>query len=117
MSGRDMGSAKHGSGHWWRQRVSAIALVPLTLWFVFSVAAYTGAPHGAAAAFLSNPVNAVLMLLFAVVGLSHAVLGLQVVIEDYIDRHATRMSLMLLIRFAAVLIAAACAVAVLRLAL
>ena len=111
------GSAKSGTGHFWRQRITAVALVPLTLWFVWAVVLYTGAPYPEVIAFLSNPISAVAMLLFVIAGLVHMTLGLQVVIEDYIHRESSKIALLLLTYFAAFAVGAACVVAVLRIAI
>ena len=82
---RGLGSAKEGTEHFWAQRVTAIALVPLALWFVASLAAYTGADHATAKAWLAEPFTAVVMVLLVVTGFHHAHLGLKVVIEDYVS--------------------------------
>src|SRR5437763_3883690 len=81
-----LGSAKEGVEHWWRQRVSALALVPLTLWFVIAVIGLVGADRQALVAWLHNPMSAVLMVLLLIATFYHTALGLQVVIEDYIHR-------------------------------
>lgn len=114
---RGLGAGKHGTGHFLAQRVSAIALVPLTIWFVYAIAAQMGAPHGEAFAFLAHPVNAALMALFALTGVYHFMLGLQVVIEDYITGEAARFTLLLLNRFAAVALGAVMLFALLKIAL
>lgn len=100
-----LGSAGHGFSHWWWQRVTAIALVPLTLWFVVNVLALFGADHAQAAQWLSSPVNATIMLLFVLAALFHGQTGLQVVIEDYVHTKWLNLSLILLIKFAAVAMA------------
>lgn len=79
-----LGSAKSGLHHWWAERVSAVALVPLTLWFVASVLANLAVPHAQAVAWLHNPAVTVLMILLLVALFHHAALGLQVIVEDYI---------------------------------
>jgi succinate dehydrogenase membrane anchor subunit len=114
---RGLGSAKSGVEHFWHQRVTAVALVPLTLWFVWAVARYTGAPQAEVVAFLANPFNAAAMLLFVLAGLYHMVLGVQVIIEDYIHRESTKLVLLLLNNFAGFAIGIICAVAVLRIAI
>ena len=81
---RGLGSAKTGTGHVWLQRLTAIALVPLCLWFAVAVIGMSGADYAAAKAWLARPFNATLMLLAVLTGIWHAVLGLQVVIEDYV---------------------------------
>ncbi len=79
-----LGSAKDGTHHFWIQRVTAVALVPLTLLFVFTFAGALGADHGVVLQTYSSPWNAIVAILFIVTALYHAQLGLQVVIEDYI---------------------------------
>ncbi|MAU40901.1 MAG: succinate dehydrogenase, hydrophobic membrane anchor protein [Kordiimonas sp.] len=81
---RGLGSAKSGTHHWWMQRVTAVALVPLALWFVASLVCMVNADYQAAVDWLSNPLVALLMLLFVVTGLYHLKLGMQVIIEDYL---------------------------------
>ncbi len=114
---RGLGSAKAGVAHWWAQRITALALIPLTLWFVASVVALTGASHSEAVAWLSRPHNAVLML--ALIGASfwHAALGLQVVIEDYIRSEGARLACVLAAKGAMLLLGLFAALAVLKVAL
>ena len=114
---RGLGSAKSGVEHFWHQRMTAVALVPLTLWFVWSVARYTGAPHAEVVAYLANPFNAAAMLLFVIAGIYHMTLGVQVIIEDYIHREGTKLALLMLNRFAALAVGTTCVVAVLRIAI
>jgi succinate dehydrogenase / fumarate reductase, membrane anchor subunit len=114
---RGLGSAKSGVEHFWHQRLTAAALVPLTIWFVWSVARYAGAPHTEVAAFFANPFNATAMLIFLAAGLYHMSLGVQVIIEDYIEREIPKLALLLLNKFAALAIGTMCAIAVLRMAI
>jgi succinate dehydrogenase / fumarate reductase membrane anchor subunit len=114
---RGHGSAKSGTQHFWYQRLTAVALVPLTLWFVWSVVRYTGAPYEQVIAFLSDPVSAVAMAMFILVGLLHMLLGVKVVIEDYIHRESTKIALLVLVHFAVLAVAVTCVVAVLRIVL
>ena len=89
-----LGSAKEGVGSWWAQRVSAVALVPLTLWFAASIIAHTSSDYATFVVWLRTPLTAVLMILLLIALFYHSALGLQVVIEDYV--HSTT-------RFAAVI--------------
>jgi succinate dehydrogenase / fumarate reductase membrane anchor subunit len=116
MSVRNLGSAKEGAEHWWMQRVTAIALVPLVIWFVASLLGLIGAPREAVASWLGQPVVAVLMLglLFAL--FTHSRLGLQVIIEDYVHNGSAKLVLVLLNTYGNFLLGVACAFAVLRLA-
>ena len=113
---RGLGSAKHGLQHWWAQRVSAIALVPLTLWFVYSVVHLTGADQTRVHGWLSRPATAILMSLFIVTTFYHLALGVQVVIEDYIHREGVKLTTLLLVKGLIVLTAAAALFTVLRVA-
>jgi succinate dehydrogenase / fumarate reductase membrane anchor subunit len=85
-----LGSAKTGTGHFWVQRLTAIALVPLCLWFAVAVIGLAGADYATAKAWLGQPLNATLMLLAMLIGTWHAVLGVQVVIEDYVHGAAAK---------------------------
>ncbi len=114
---KGLGSARSGTHHFWQQRVTAVALLPLTLWFVWAVVRYTGAPYTEVIAFLGHPVSAVAMLLFVVAGIYHMMLGLRVVVEDYIQREGTKIALLMLTNFVAFAIAAVCVLAVLQIAI
>lgn len=112
---RGLGSARDGAGHWWAQRLTAIALVPLTLWFVASVVALAGASHAEVVAWLGAPVPAVLMILMIVATFHHAQLGLQVVIEDYIHHEAVVIISLVLVKLGAFFCAAYTIFAIVRL--
>lgn len=114
---RGLGSAKSGVGHWWAERVTSAALVPLTLWFVWNVLALSGASRPEMAAWMAEPVTIVLMLALVLTTFHHMHLGLQVVIEDYIHGEAARFGALLAMRAATALLALACLVAVLKLGL
>ena len=114
---RGLGSAKEGVDHWWKQRLTAIALVPLLLWFGFSVALLGTADYYTVVGWLAHPVNAGLMILVLATGLWHGAIGLQVVIEDYIATEWKKITVLLLVKFAAVVLALAGILAVLRIAL
>jgi succinate dehydrogenase / fumarate reductase membrane anchor subunit len=112
-----LGSAKEGVQHWWVQRLTAVALVPLTLWFAAALIAHVGADRGAVLTWLSSPVPAIAMLLLLIAGLYHMALGVQVVIEDYIHTEWVKLAALVLDRFAAFVLAIAGIFAVLRIAL
>jgi succinate dehydrogenase / fumarate reductase, membrane anchor subunit len=95
---RGLGSAHSGVTHFWRQRVTAAALIPLSLWFGVSVLGLVGAHKAATLAFLQQPLNAILMAAFVVILLYHMVLGLQVVIDDYVRGNGSKLFLMLSMR-------------------
>jgi len=114
---RGLGSAKEGVGHWCAQRVTALALIPLSIWFVASIVFLTDVDHATAMQWLGSPITLGLMALFLIALIYHAVLGLQVVVEDYIHGHATKLILLLLVQFAGFALGAAGMVAMLVIAL
>ena len=114
---RGAGSAKHGVGHFIGQRVSAVALLFLGLWGVWSALRLAGGGFDGARAWLASPVNAALLILLPVVGLYHAQLGMRVIIEDYIGRPATRITLLILNAFVALGAATLTVVCLLKVAL
>jgi succinate dehydrogenase / fumarate reductase membrane anchor subunit len=111
---RGLGSAKEGVHHWWAQRLTAIALVPLSLWFIYSLVAVTGAEYTVVIAWLGQPINAVLMLLFLFSLYYHAALGVQVVIEDYIDSEWQKIACLILVKFLVFLAGISAAISVLK---
>lgn len=113
---RGLGSAKDGTHHWWAQRVTAIALVPLSLWFVASLIRLAGAPLIELQAWVASPVVAVLLLVLVVATFQHARLGVQVVVEDYVHHEGLKVALLLAVNGAALLFGAISAFAVLKLA-
>ena len=78
------GSAKDGTGHWWGQKLSAVALAPLTLWFVLALMGQDIADFEAMRGWIAAPLNAIMLILLLIAGLYHSMLGLQVVVEDYV---------------------------------
>jgi len=111
------GSAKHGFSHWWLQRVSAVALIPLTIWFVFSMVCLSAHGYNEAIAWLSSPINATIMLLFTLTALFHGQTGLQTVIEDYIHTTWLNLTLLLSVKFASVIMAVLAVISVLKVVL
>jgi len=110
------GSAKEGVGAWWAERVSAVALVPLTLWFAASIIAHTGSDYATFIVWLRTPLAAILMILLLVAIFHHTALGLQVVIEDYVHS-ATKFAAVIVVRLGCCALATAGVVAILRIAL
>ncbi|HEX6119349.1 MAG TPA: succinate dehydrogenase, hydrophobic membrane anchor protein [Dongiaceae bacterium] len=104
---RGLGSAKEGVRHWWAQRVSAVALIPLSLWFAAHIVFLTDVDRATAIQWLGSPLTLGLMSLFLIALTYHAVLGLQVVVEDYIHAKAAKLVLLLAIQFAGFALAAA----------
>lgn len=109
-----LGAAHSGTKHFWRQRVTAVALVPLSIWFGAVVLGLVGAPEASVTTFFQHPANAGLMGAFILIALYHAVLGLQVVIDDYVYGDGAKIFWMLLIRAAAFAVGAGCVLALLR---
>ncbi|MGA7440395.1 MAG: succinate dehydrogenase, hydrophobic membrane anchor protein [Luteibacter sp.] len=114
---RGLGSAKEGVGHWMAQRITALALVFLTLWFLCTLLGLLHADYATARATLAKPWNAVLAAAFIITMFRHAVLGLQVVIEDYVHTRWLEVASLVLIKFIAVLATLMGVLAVLRVAL
>jgi len=113
---RGLGSAKDGTHHWWMQRVTAVALVPLTLIFTGYVLALVGAPHAEVAATLGSPLGSLIALLLIAVTFYHLSLGMQVVIEDYVHGEGTKIALVMLSNFFCIVVGLASALSVLKLA-
>ncbi|MGH8233740.1 MAG: succinate dehydrogenase, hydrophobic membrane anchor protein [Rhodanobacteraceae bacterium] len=111
---RGMGSSKTGVPHWWLQRVTAVALVPLSIWFLFMLGGMLHAPgYAAVMATVAKPVHAIFLIVFAVCLFWHGALGLQVIIEDYVHSRWLEVTLQIALRFGALLGALACVMAVL----
>lgn len=110
---RGLGSAKEGVQHWWAQRVTGVALVPLSLWFVCTAVSLAGADLNAFRAWTAEIGNATLMILFVIALFHHAQLGVQVVIEDYVHNEAVKIASVLAVKLIAVLLAVSCILAVL----
>jgi succinate dehydrogenase / fumarate reductase, membrane anchor subunit len=110
------GSAKDGTSHWWAQRVSAVALLPLTLWFFFSLLGLPTLDYGPVRAWLALPRNGFLALLLLAALTYHSYLGTTEVIEDYVHGNGTKLCSLLLLRFLHVLFGGAGIFAILRVA-
>ncbi|MEM5470669.1 succinate dehydrogenase, hydrophobic membrane anchor protein [Hoeflea sp. AS60] len=112
---RGLGSAKEGTDHFWRQRLTAVANVPLLLFFIVFIIANNGEPYAVVAGAMSNPLVAVLMGLVLISGIIHMKLGMQVIIEDYIHAEGMKVSLLILNTFFCIVIGAVSLFAVLKL--
>jgi succinate dehydrogenase / fumarate reductase membrane anchor subunit len=110
-----LGSAKDGVEHWWLQRITAIALVPLTVWFAASLIAHAGDDHAMVIAWLKTPIATILMVVLLLVLFRHTALGLQVVIEDYVHS-PVKIPALLAVRFGCFVLAVAGIWAILRIA-
>ncbi len=110
------GSAPQGAGHWWAQKLTAIALVPLTIWFVPSMAMLAGKSHGAVVAWLGAPLNAILMALLLAATFYHLMLGLESIIEDYVHTERRHVGTMIAMKTAVAVLALAALFAVAKIA-
>ena len=111
---RGLGSAKDGVGHWWAQRLTAIALIPLVVWFAISLVMLSGADYTVVRAWIGSPLVMLLLVLTISVGLHHGQLGMQVVIEDYVGNDGWKLALIVIVKFIAVLFGLGAIVAILR---
>ncbi|MBT3659588.1 MAG: succinate dehydrogenase, hydrophobic membrane anchor protein [Rhodospirillaceae bacterium] len=112
---RGLGSSNDGIHHWWVQRLTGIALIPLVLWFVFYAVALASADLATVKAWVGAHYNPVLLILLIICMFHHGQLGLQVVIEDYIHKESVKVTSLLLVKGGALLLGACSAFAVLRL--
>jgi len=111
---RGLGSARDGVGHWWAQRLTAIALIPLVVWFAISLIMLSGADYTVVRAWIGSPLVMMLLVLTIAVGLHHGQLGMQVVIEDYVGNDGWKLALIVIVKFIAVLFGLGAIVAILR---
>ena len=111
---RGLGSAKQGVHHWWVQRITAVALIPLVVWFAISLIMLSGADYAVVRAWIGSPVVMVLLTLTIVIGLHHGQIGMQEVVEDYVHGEGMKLALIVLLRFIAVFFGLAAIVAILR---
>ena len=110
------GSAKQGVHHWWTQRLTSVALVPLSIWFVVSLLSLPSFDHAIVAAWMSQSRTALLLVLFVLVGAWHSQLGVRVVVEDYVHATGLRTLTLVVVTFAHALVAAAGVFAILKVA-
>ena len=101
---RGLGSAREGAGHWWAQRLTAVALVPLCLWFVVGLVRLIGAEHALVADWIGSPLTSGLLVVLIVAVFHHSQLGLQVVIEDYVHHEGLKIAGIVIVKFAAILL-------------
>jgi succinate dehydrogenase / fumarate reductase membrane anchor subunit len=111
-----LGAAHSGTGHFWHERVTAVALIPLSLWFLYVMLGLSGTSEVTALQFLAHPWNAILMGAFVGFSLWHAYLGLRVVIDDYVHTAGMKIFLMLVTRFSIIAVGAISIFAIVRIA-
>ena len=111
-----LGASHSGTGHFWRERLTSVALIPLSLWFAYAMLGLAGTNEVAVVSFLAHPWNAILMAAFAVISFYHLSLGLQVVIDDYIHTTGIKLFLLILVRFVAIAAGISCVFALIRIA-
>lgn len=114
---KGMGASEEGSRHWWRQRISALVLVPMTAWFLFSVTGRLGDTHPVVLEWIAEPVTALCLVVYSTFMFYHAQLGIQVVVEDYVHSRGARTALMLLSKAVFLVCGALAVFSVLRIAL
>jgi succinate dehydrogenase / fumarate reductase, membrane anchor subunit len=111
-----LGAAKEGSGHWWMQRVTSVALLVLSLWFVAALLRLDDLNYALVITWIAQPVNAVLLSLLVGTAVYHSQLGVQVVVEDYVTGKGAKVVTMLLMNFVHVALAALGIFAILKIA-
>lgn len=114
---RGLGSAKKGTEHFWLQRVTALANIPLTLFLVVSLVVHAGSDFVTMQAYLASPIVSIVMVLLIISAVWHMRLGLQVVIEDYVHGHGTKLLAIIMNNFIALFVAVSCLMAILKIAL
>ncbi len=111
-----LGAAKEGVGHWWSQRVTSVALVILGLWFISALLRLDDFSYPIVTAWIAKPVNSVLLILLVATAVYHSKLGVQVVVEDYVEHHGGKIVTMLLLNFVHVALGALGIFAILKIA-
>jgi len=111
------GSAKEGVHHWWMQRLTSVALVPLSVWFVVSLLSLPSLDHATVSAWIGQLWTAVFLILLVLTGAWHSQLGVRVVVEDYVHESGARTLVLTLVTFFHVVVAVAGVLAILKVAL
>jgi succinate dehydrogenase / fumarate reductase membrane anchor subunit len=111
---KGLGSARSGSGHFWKQRMTAIALIPLSFWMVAYTRLMINAPHAEIIDWLSTPFNTTMAITWIIVTFWHAMLGLEVIIQDYVHTEWRKMSAIGIMRFSFITLAIAAIVAIFK---
>ena len=111
---KGLGAAKEGASHWWNLRLTAIALIPLALWFSFSIALIAVADYATLIAWIGSPFSTVMMILIIIVGFYHGYLGLEEIIVDYVAHEAWKIGMLIAVGLLAALFAMLGVVSVLK---
>ncbi|MGR9053562.1 MAG: succinate dehydrogenase, hydrophobic membrane anchor protein [Gammaproteobacteria bacterium] len=111
---RGLGSAKSGTGHWWLQRVTAVALIPTTFWLILLLDTCVNAPYEETVAWLNVPLNGACVITWILVAFYHAALGVQVVIEDYVSDEGLKIVSVWIVNLVFLLLAIASLIAVFK---
>ncbi len=111
---RGLGSAKDGTSHFWRQRLTGLANIPLALFFIYAIASVAGKSYEQTLAFIAAPQVAIMLLLFIISGVYHMKLGMQVIIEDYIPNEKVKILALMLNVFFATIVGIACIFSILK---
>nr|VFJ50699.1 MAG: succinate dehydrogenase subunit D [Candidatus Kentron sp. FW] len=114
---RGLGSARQGAHHWWMQRITAVMLVPLFIWFIGTMVTVVTGSHAEVAELIRSPIIAGALLTLIITTFYHAALGLQVVIEDYVSAEGTQLGAIIVMRFILGLLAAISVVSVFKVAM
>jgi len=112
---RGLGSAKDGTGHFWHQRLTSVANIPLIIFFVWQIASLSGKPHSAMVERMSSPWVATVMLVVVIAGVYHMKLGMQSIIEDYVHSEISKILLLICNIFFCIMVAALCAISIMKL--
>ena len=113
---RGLGSSHHGTHHWWLQRLTAGAMIPLSVWFLVQLVTHLiGADAAAIGAWIKSPIAAIALLVFIVAMFMHARLGMQVIIEDYVHCETKKIALLLFTNATVLIAGLACVFAIVRL--
>jgi len=111
---KGLGSAKSGTGHWWMQRVTAVALIPLSFWLIKFLGLSLTAPYQQTVNWLASPVNTICIIAWIIAVFYHAALGLQVVIEDYVAPEGAKIASIWAVNLAFLFLAMTALLAVFR---
>jgi succinate dehydrogenase / fumarate reductase membrane anchor subunit len=99
---KGLGSAKDGTHHWWMQRVTALGLIPLVMWFVVTILKITLGDAATLVEIIRSPINLVMLILFVITSIYHGMLGMQVIVEDYVHCESYKFAIIILLKFVSI---------------